>query len=407
MLALLAIEGERSPYDLMKCVSGAIGYIWAPAKTQLYAILPRLERDGLASSRSAREGGRPEKQLYSLTPAGRRALDAWLAEEPGSTDAFYLKLFVGKLAPAEVLRGHLQWFRETTCAQLEQFRALEQIEQPDRARPVPLVPAPPRARARGAPARVDGLGRARAGGRGDVRRLALLAVAGALVAAPAAAQAPSGAGDVRELAASLREFHPRPFHSVSRARFDAAVQRATTEAPSLSRNELVVELMRIAALIGDRNGHSGIFPGDPQHRTQLHLYPIRLYTFDDGTYVVDAVERDLVGAKLVSIADVPLATVFGARPAARAARQLDEPQGVSAPLRPDRGGPRRPARRRGRRREGVPLRAERHRARAHADAARRAAVLAPLRGQRLPLPVRSCRAAPPRCTSPTHARRPG
>ena len=127
VLALLAIEGERSPYDLMKCVSGAIGYIWAPAKTQLYAILPRLERDGLARSRSARDGGRPEKQLYSLTPAGRSALDTWLAEEPSSTDAFYLKLFVGKLAPPEVLRGHLQWFRETTGAQLEQFRALEQV----------------------------------------------------------------------------------------------------------------------------------------------------------------------------------------------------------------------------------------------------------------------------------------
>ena len=123
-----------------------------------------------------------------------------------------------------------------------------------------------------------------------MRLLVLLAVVAAFVTAPAGAQAPTAAGDVRELAESLREFHPRPFHSVSRARFEAAVQRAATRAPSLTRNELVVELMRIAALIGDRNGHSGIFPGDPQHRTQLHLYPIRLYTFDDGTYVVDAVE---------------------------------------------------------------------------------------------------------------------
>ena len=185
------------------------------------------------------------------------------------------------------------------------------------------------------------------------------------------------------------------------------MQRATTQAPSLSRNELVVELMRIAALIGDRNGHSGIFPGDPQHRTQLHLYPIRLYTFDDGTYVVDAVERDLVGTKLVSIADVPLATVFArVRPLvphdnstnlkgylphfALTAEILDglhvgEGDGAKA-FRFERSG---------------------SSARAHADAARRAAVLAPLRRQRLPLSVRSCRAAPPRCTSPTHASRPG
>ena len=99
VLALLAIEGERSPYDLMKLVSGAIGYVWAPAKTQLYAILPRLERSGLAHSRRARDGGRPEKQVYGLTSEGRRALDEWLAEEPSSTDAFFLKLFVGGLAP--------------------------------------------------------------------------------------------------------------------------------------------------------------------------------------------------------------------------------------------------------------------------------------------------------------------
>ena len=39
---MLAIEGERSRYDLMKSLSKAIGYIWAPAKTQLYALLPRL-----------------------------------------------------------------------------------------------------------------------------------------------------------------------------------------------------------------------------------------------------------------------------------------------------------------------------------------------------------------------------
>lgn len=126
VLALLAIEGERSPYDLMKRVSGAIGYVWAPAKTQLYALLPRLERAGLARSRTVREGARPEKQLYSLTKQGRRALDAWLAEEPASLDAFFLKLFVGGLTTAEVLRDHLRWFRDTVGAQLEQYRLLEE-----------------------------------------------------------------------------------------------------------------------------------------------------------------------------------------------------------------------------------------------------------------------------------------
>src|SRR5262245_31094090 len=94
VLALLAIEGERSRYDLMKSVTKAIGYMWAPAKTQLYALLPRLADRGLATSRTVREGARPEKTLFRITDAGRAELDEWLAAEPESTETFYLRLLV-------------------------------------------------------------------------------------------------------------------------------------------------------------------------------------------------------------------------------------------------------------------------------------------------------------------------
>ena len=121
----LAIEGERSRYDLMKSVTGAIGYIWAPAKTQLYALLPRLAERGLATSRTVREGARPEKKLYRITRAGRSALESWLADEPESTEAFYLRLFVGGLVAPDVLVRQVEWFRDHTAAQLEEYRAIE------------------------------------------------------------------------------------------------------------------------------------------------------------------------------------------------------------------------------------------------------------------------------------------
>ena len=47
VLALLALNGEQSGYDLLKHVTRSIGHIWAPAKSQLYALLPRLVQDGL------------------------------------------------------------------------------------------------------------------------------------------------------------------------------------------------------------------------------------------------------------------------------------------------------------------------------------------------------------------------
>lgn len=125
MLALLAIEGERSRYDLMKSVSKAIGYVWAPAKTQLYALLPRLADRGLATSRTVREGARPEKTLFCITEAGRADLDEWLAAEPESTETFFLRLFVGSLIPPDVLVQHVQWFRERTEAQLAEYRKIE------------------------------------------------------------------------------------------------------------------------------------------------------------------------------------------------------------------------------------------------------------------------------------------
>lgn len=125
VLALLAIEGEQSRYDLMKFVSKAIGYVWAPAKTQLYALLPKLVARSLASSRRVREGARPEKQLYRITPAGSAALDAWLAAEPETVDAFYLRLFVGALTSPETLEQHLAWFRARTTEELVEFREIE------------------------------------------------------------------------------------------------------------------------------------------------------------------------------------------------------------------------------------------------------------------------------------------
>ena len=109
----------------MKSLSKAIGYIWAPAKTQLYALLPKLAERGLATSRTVREGARPEKKLFRITDEGRAELDQWLAAEPDSTETFYLRLFVGGLVSADVLAQHVAWFQERTEAQLAEYREIE------------------------------------------------------------------------------------------------------------------------------------------------------------------------------------------------------------------------------------------------------------------------------------------
>jgi DNA-binding PadR family transcriptional regulator len=126
VLALLAIEGERSGYALQKLAARAIGHIWSPARSGLYAALPRLVEAGLASARTAPGERGPDKHLYEITGAGREALDGWLeAVEPGARDTFFLKLFVGGLTTPDVLRAHVEQFREDTEERLALLRAIE------------------------------------------------------------------------------------------------------------------------------------------------------------------------------------------------------------------------------------------------------------------------------------------
>jgi DNA-binding PadR family transcriptional regulator len=126
VLALLAIEGENSGYDLLKYVQKAIGYVWAPARSQLYSLLPRLVKDGYARSRAVAQSDRPDKTLYEITREGRDALDGWLTRvDPSDRAAFQLRLFVGVLTDDDVLVRHVEAFRAETAERLAEYRAIE------------------------------------------------------------------------------------------------------------------------------------------------------------------------------------------------------------------------------------------------------------------------------------------
>src|SRR5918911_3115448 len=82
VLGLLA-DREQSGYDLKRAIDRSVGYFWGPAKSRIYTVLPRLVERGYATRRGVVQEDRPNKQLYRITAAGRRALEAWLAEPSG------------------------------------------------------------------------------------------------------------------------------------------------------------------------------------------------------------------------------------------------------------------------------------------------------------------------------------
>lgn len=170
VLALLAIEGENSGYDLLGFAGKAIGYVWAPARSQLYAVLPRLARDGLAAQQRVGQEKRPDKVLYRITDEGRAALDRWLETvEPGAVESFYLRLFVGRLTSTETLIEHVEQFRRNRGAPRRVPRDRADEHAPGE-RLLPLLHAPVCDRADRAGARLVGLGARRAAEAGRVSR---------------------------------------------------------------------------------------------------------------------------------------------------------------------------------------------------------------------------------------------
>ena len=104
----------------------------------------------------------------------------------------------------------------------------------------------------------------------------------------------------------IRTAHPDPFHATPEPAFQAAADELAARADGLSEDQLLVELMRFSCLLGERDGHSGIFPLDSPHQRVLHLFPLYLYKFSDGLFVVAAPGREsLVGSKVLALDGIP------------------------------------------------------------------------------------------------------
>ncbi|KUL35584.1 PadR family transcriptional regulator [Streptomyces sp. NRRL F-4489] len=70
--------GEASPYDVKVEAARTVAPFWSMPHAQVYAQCDRLVEAGLLSE-SRQSGGR-NRRLLKLTPAGKAALEKWLAD---------------------------------------------------------------------------------------------------------------------------------------------------------------------------------------------------------------------------------------------------------------------------------------------------------------------------------------
>jgi PadR family transcriptional regulator, regulatory protein AphA len=139
VLGLVAGMGPATPYELKQVVNGSLGYFWSFPHSQLYSEPDRLAGLGLLEVEQETAGRR--RKQYSVTPAGREALVAWLrdpdAERAEIREPALLKLFFGALADegdmTRLARARVKAYQQ----ELDQYTEIEKTirDQPEMSYP--------------------------------------------------------------------------------------------------------------------------------------------------------------------------------------------------------------------------------------------------------------------------------
>lgn len=105
-------DGPLHGYDLHKQVTQQLGPVWHLGMSQMYAILKEYEKRGWIKTIVVAQDGRPARKMLKLTPAGRRAFDAWLAQSARGLREFrvdfFARLYFARAAGRPALRQFLQ-----------------------------------------------------------------------------------------------------------------------------------------------------------------------------------------------------------------------------------------------------------------------------------------------------------
>jgi tetratricopeptide (TPR) repeat protein len=110
--------------------------------------------------------------------------------------------------------------------------------------------------------------------------------------------------DLRSFAAAAPKTHKDLYHAIPAEQFEARVKQLDERVPGLTREQVIVEIARIVAAIGD--GHSYMNLWSPE--VGFHALPARLYVFRDGLYVLAAKSEHvaIVGGRVVRVGSRPI-----------------------------------------------------------------------------------------------------
>ncbi len=110
VLGLLA-QQPMSGYDIKRFLKGLSWLIGSPSSGSLYPILRTLLEEKLVTVEIVPGVDRPPRKIYSISPSGKHALQAWVERQTVANTplkAFAMRLFLADNLPPASLEAHLR-----------------------------------------------------------------------------------------------------------------------------------------------------------------------------------------------------------------------------------------------------------------------------------------------------------
>ena len=108
-------NGDKTGYEIMTVFRDSLKHFWTAQTSQIYRELRTMEQAGWIRRRSAAQAGKPDRNVFSITPSGREELLRWLRADnlpAGVRNPFLMKTFFMGELPAEENIAFFKAFRE-------------------------------------------------------------------------------------------------------------------------------------------------------------------------------------------------------------------------------------------------------------------------------------------------------
>ena len=127
----LISNGDKTGYEIMTVFRDSLSHFWAAHTSQIYRELKTMEKAGWITQTHVSQTGRPDKNVFSITPAGHDELLRWLRGNnlpAGFKNPFLMKTFFMGELPVEENIAFFRAFRDASVFPDEGAQAAASVD---------------------------------------------------------------------------------------------------------------------------------------------------------------------------------------------------------------------------------------------------------------------------------------